>query len=214
MTEFSTYFISKKNIYIKKKSIVSTHERVMAVVVGIGWAWSVIPVDICLVVCYAIVIPIFIKVAPHKSYFHGRKLHDVMLSYNAVLSVFSAVCFVKIASAMWRGTLYSEDCALFYSDPDVQWVAKIFHLSKYVEFVDTIFLIMNGRNVAWLHYIHHIGAPVNLALARASGMESVWIFIFLNSFIHTCMYAYYALSLGNDRTKLIARKYKRHLTKM
>ena len=55
----------------------------MAVVVGIGWAWSVIPVDICLVVCYAIVIPIFIKVAPHKSYFHGRKLHDVMLSYNA-----------------------------------------------------------------------------------------------------------------------------------
>ena len=133
----------------------------MAVVVGIGWAWSVIPVDICLVVCYAIVIPIFIKVAPHKSYFHGRKLHDVMLSYNAVLSVFSAVCFVKIASAMWRGTLYSEDCALFYSDPDVQWVAKIFHLSKYVEFVDTIFLIMNGRNVAWLHYIHHIGAPVN-----------------------------------------------------
>jgi hypothetical protein len=189
-------------------------ETVDGVRKGVEWPWEQIPMDISLVVCYAVVIPILIQKAPHKSYFQGPRLHNIMLGYNAVLSIFSAVCFVTIAAAMYRGTLYSEDCSIFYSDPDVQWVSKIFHWSKYVEFVDTIFLIMNGRNVMWLHYIHHIGAPVNLALGRASGNESIWIFIFLNSFIHTCMYAYYALSLGNKRTKGIAGKYKKHLTTM
>ena len=38
---------------------------------------------------------------------------------------------------------------------------------RYVEFADTIFLIVRGKPVSWLHYLHHIGAPINMVSGRA-----------------------------------------------
>ena len=38
---------------------------------------------------------------------------------------------------------------------------------RYVEFADTIFLIVRGKPVSWLHYLHHIGAPINMVSERA-----------------------------------------------
>lgn len=77
-----------------------------------------------------------------------------------------------------------------------QW---LFYLSKYVEFLDTYFLILCDRPVSWLQWYHHVGAPVIMALNYWSKCDAAWIFVLLNGFIHTIMYFYYAAAIWKWR---------------
>merc|ERR1711963_109458 len=74
-----------------------------------------------------------------------------------------------------------------YSD-----VVYVFYISKYVEFLDTYFLILCGRPVIWLQYLHHIGAPLACGLPYHWNVVGAWIFVSFNGVIHTFMYYYYA----------------------
>jgi len=68
----------------------------------------------------------------------------------------------------------------------------MFYMSKYVEFLDTYFLILCGRPVSWLQFLHHCGAPLNFGLLYLTKSEGMWIIVCFNGFIHTIMYYYYA----------------------
>ena len=126
-------------------------------------------------------------------------LRAFMLAYNVVMSGFSAWCFYVMYGTMFKYEVKTNDCSLFNSDPRYKQMAQLFYLSKYVEFLDTFFLIARAKRVSWLHYLHHIGAPIDMGLIVMTGTEVGWIFIFLNSIIHTMMYGYYALLLVGVR---------------
>lgn len=72
------------------------------------------------------------------------------------------------------------------------WCAWIFYVSKYVEFADTYFLILAGREVSWLHFLHHCGAAPVMGLLHATHNEGVFTFVAFNGVVHTVMYYYYA----------------------
>ena len=136
---------------------------------------------------------------------------QAMILYNIVMAVFSAACFVATTTALgWdRGygagllayfgdspaALYTDACPPPVFDSKLFMLAmKAFYYSKYFEYLDTAWLVLKGKPVSFLQTFHHFGAPWDIYLGLQFQNEGLWIFMFLNAFIHTVMYTYYAMT--------------------
>jgi hypothetical protein len=134
-----------------------------------------------------------------------------MIIYNVLMAVFSAACFVATTTALgwdrgygasllaWSGdtpaALYTDACPPpVFNSKLFMLAAKAFYYSKYVEYLDTAWLVLKGKPVSFLQTFHHFGAPWDVYLGLQFANEGLWIFMFLNAFIHTVMYTYYALT--------------------
>jgi len=134
-----------------------------------------------------------------------------MITYNILMAVYSAACFVATTTALgwdrgygaallrWSGdvpaTLYGDVCpSPVFHNKLFMLAAKSFYYSKYVEYLDTAWLVLKGKDVSFLQTFHHFGAPWDIWLGLYFENEGLWIFMFLNAFIHTIMYTYYALT--------------------
>ena len=94
---------------------------------------------------------------------------------------------------------------------DFGYWAYLFYLSKYYEFVDTWIVIARGRRPIFLQVFHHIGAVFGMWMGMVLHSTGAWIFMILNSFIHSLMYFYYATSV----LKLpLPKFFKKLITKM
>lgn len=83
------------------------------------------------------------------------ELNFVMKVHNVVLATFSAVMCLGLGWSVfssWRvGGLYGAFCqATQEADRNIFWWMQIYHLSKWPEFLDTVFLVLKGRYVAFL----------------------------------------------------------------
>lgn len=125
-----------------------------------------------------------------------RKL---ILLYNIAMTLFSFVSSASMLYFVVTQPLYTENCFDASKNALFTNVVYMFYVSKYAEFADTVFLIVKGKQVSWLHYLHHMGAAVNMGLLYHSRFEGTWIFVGLNGFIHTLMYFYYACALVKIR---------------
>lgn len=95
-------------------------------------------------------------------------------------------------------------------------VGYIFFVSKFVEFLDTIFFILRKKDsqVTFLHVIHHSIVPISvwIGLKFAPGGNNA-LFPILNAAVHTIMYLYYGLAaIGPHMQKYLW--WKRYLTKI
>jgi len=134
-----------------------------------------------------------------------------MILYNVIMAVFSLACFIATTVALgwdrgygkplldWAGDtpseLYTNSCpSPVYSSYLFTMAAKAFYYSKYVEYLDTVWLVIKGKDVSFLQTFHHFGAPWDVYLGIQFANEGLWIFVFLNAFIHTVMYTYYAIT--------------------
>jgi len=150
-----------------------------------------------LVIPYCLFQPVFRTWAKQSSFYELNKqlCKKIMGYYNVIMSVFSLVCAAIMIYCManLKDGIYAVghfDDALvgkIYSN-----VVYIFYISKYIEFLDTYFLLLCGRPVIWLQYLHHIGAPLDMGLVYHWKVEGAWIFVAFNGIIHTFMYYYYA----------------------
>merc|ERR1711892_575436 len=104
------------------------------------------------------------------------------LTGDKVVELYTNSC----PSPVWESTLFV-------------WAAKSFYYSKYVEYLDTAWLVLKGKPVSFLQTFHHFGAPWDVYLGLALKNEGLWIFMFLNAFIHTLMYTYYGLTAAGYR---------------
>merc|ERR1712228_505594 len=77
--------------------------------------------------------------------------------------------------------------------------AYAFYISKIYEFIDTFIVIARGRRPIFLQTFHHCGAVLGVWAGMVTHCTGGYIFIVLNSFIHTIMYFYYAVSSINIR---------------
>merc|ERR1712232_401720 len=90
---------------------------------------------------------------------------------------------------------YSNNCDSTLEYPLFLNTVKLFYYSKYVEFLDTLFLIVNGKRVSWLHYCHHIGMAMDMSMIYRIKYIAAWIPTFFNSAVHTLMYFYYGMTI-------------------
>lgn len=135
-----------------------------------------------------------------------------MIAYNAIMAIFSAACFIATTVALgwdrgygagllaWSGdtplpALYTNTCPSKLFDSYLfRTAAWAFYYSKYVEYLDTAWLVLKGKPVSFLQSFHHFGAPWDVYLGIVFKNEGLWIFVWLNAFIHTVMYTYYAIA--------------------
>ena len=139
----------------------------------------------------------------------------VVIAHNVFLCLFSALVFGNMVPLLVRNftgrpfeeALCDRDMSWFHSGVSL-WV-WIFYISKYYEFMDTIVLIAKGKQSSFLQTFHHAGSIITMWLQLSAQMSYGWIFVTFNSFIHTVMYAYYALTCFGYKPS-----WKRLLTRM
>jgi len=146
---------------------------------------------------YCFLQPLFRMWAKSSNFYEKNKefCKKMMAGYNLIMTLFSFGCAVTMIHCLMNlkkgvysaGHFEDEGVGQIYSQ-----VTYYFYVSKYIEFLDTYFLILCNRPVIWLQYLHHIGAPLDMGVIYHYQIEGAWIFVAFNGIIHTFMYYYYA----------------------
>lgn len=131
-------------------------------------------------------------------------VRQTFVAWNIGMAVFSAWCTAIAVPHLVDGPrgiatrgLVSAICsdAVWFSKGLEGKVAVAFTMSKFVELGDTAFLVLRKRNLTQLHTFHHAATLVLTWALFERRASTGLIFIAMNSFIHTVMYAYYAAVL-------------------
>eukprot|EP00484_Ammonia_sp_Unknown_P020923 CAMPEP_0197030512 /NCGR_PEP_ID=MMETSP1384-20130603/9736_1 /TAXON_ID=29189 /ORGANISM="Ammonia sp." /LENGTH=210 /DNA_ID=CAMNT_0042459885 /DNA_START=22 /DNA_END=651 /DNA_ORIENTATION=+ len=139
--------------------------------------------------------------ASAPSYSIGKLIENIVISaHNLGLCIFSVLCLVNtapIAYKLWLSPGWTAViCSNAFLGDDTWWYWNyLFYLSKYYEFVDTYILVYKGKQPSFLQKFHHIGAVLSMWIIITTHSHTGYIFVIPNSFIHSIMYFYYALSV-------------------
>ena len=133
-----------------------------------------------------------------KDYLYNKyksNFKSIFKIYNLTMSLFSFYCCYNIYNLVFY-ELDNYGYALNnYNNSNYDSICYYFFISKYIEYIDTYFLILRNKKVSYLQYIHHIGAPIVTGLLYLTKHPSYHFFVLFNGFIHTIMYLYYYLTL-------------------
>ena len=133
----------------------------------------------------------------HSGFYEKHKefCKKMMAGHNLIMKLFSFLCAVAMIHCLLNlkkgvfsaGRFEDENVGKTYSK-----IVYFFDVLKYIEFLDTYFLILCNRPVIWLQYLHHIGAPLDMGMICHFNVEGAWIFVVFTGIAHTFMYYYYA----------------------
>uniref|UniRef100_A0A6C0C1J3 Very-long-chain 3-oxoacyl-CoA synthase n=1 Tax=viral metagenome TaxID=1070528 RepID=A0A6C0C1J3_9ZZZZ len=128
-----------------------------------------------------------------------RNMSIVFITWNVGLAIFSAIGTLQTAPRVW-GFIRNHGMTSFLCEDPFKTVGEgdwarwsfLFVCSKYIELLDTAFLIWRNKNVSFLHYYHHSTVLVFVWRAFIVKLSSGMIFTSINYFVHAFMYVYYA----------------------
>ncbi|KAH3759772.1 steroid isomerase [Pelomyxa schiedti] len=165
-----------------------------------GWKWEegVTPLSsryftLTVLVSYLAVIQ-FYRLLPVKP----LELRWLSKAYNVYQVVFSAIVAVLTSAAVIDKAFTEGPYSLFCERESGSLSGPLglcvytYHLNKYVEFMDTFFIVARKKPVIFLHQFHHIIIVIATWTWLWSGHVSGAAFCtFINSVIHFMMYYYY-----------------------
>lgn len=130
----------------------------------------------------------------------SMQLKCLIFLHNMGMSIFSMLVFKKTFEPVYEGfsTLSFDD---FIADSKGEMEKKLapwfwlFYISKYYEVIDTLILFVTQKESSFLQMYHHAGAIVGCWLVSLGQSYIGWIWVGLNSFIHSTMYLYYAMTV-------------------
>ncbi|OZJ03148.1 hypothetical protein BZG36_03889 [Bifiguratus adelaidae] len=135
--------------------------------------------------------------------------------HNLALAVYSGWTFYHTFT-VYRRNLKTMDFWTVWCDKSGDfWTSTLglygyyFYLSKYYEIVDTIIILLKGRKSSTLQTYHHAGAIFTMWANINYAAHPIWVFVILNSFVHTIMYTYYAAT-----TLGLNPPYKQYITRL
>ncbi|KAJ8917880.1 hypothetical protein NQ315_010794 [Exocentrus adspersus] len=140
------------------------------------------------------------------------ELKRILVLYNLFQVVFNSWMFYEFSVAGWLRNDWSYKCQpMDYSEnPSAVRMATVcwwFYISKYIDFLDTIFFILRKKfnQVTKLHVIHHAVVPLSVWIGAKFTPGGHGTFCgFLNTFVHVVMYTYYLLAaLGPNVQKYL-----------
>jgi elongation of very long chain fatty acids protein 4 len=128
----------------------------------------------------------------------------LLVLYNAAQVMLSAtICFGTLLSARAAGysffgnRIFDAQRAALAGEQGVMFFIRLFTLSKYVDLLDSLFLILakRDRQLSFLHCSHHALVPIAVwyGMWHSPNGDS-YVPCLVNSFVHTIMYSYYLLT--------------------
>jgi hypothetical protein len=99
------------------------------------------------------------------------------------------------------GTPNSTDLGRFWFE-GLAFYGWFFYLSKFYEVFDTLIILAKGKRSSTLQTYHHAGAMLCMWAGIRYMSPPIWMFVFVNSFIHTLMYTYYTITAFSIRVPL------------
>ncbi|KAI0732405.1 GNS1/SUR4 membrane protein [Fomitopsis betulina] len=135
------------------------------------------------------------------------QLHNMFLSAGSLLLL---SCIVEeVAPLYWKHGLFWVMCDDDMWNKRLELFYLINYYFKYLELIDTVFLALKKKPLAFLHVFHH-SATALLCYTQLNGKTSVqWIPISINLSVHVLMYYYYYATAGGAKIW-----WKKHLTTM
>ncbi|CAK7233868.1 hypothetical protein SCUCBS95973_008741 [Sporothrix curviconia] len=146
-------------------------------------------------------------------------------------STVDSICRMSGAPGLGNGLVYDERAGLwttqsspalpeFAVTPDrnqpgrmwnegLAFFGWLFYLSKFYEVLDTFIILAKGKFSSTLQTYHHAGAMMCMWAGMRYMSSPIWMFVFMNSFIHTLMYSYFTFTAFSVR---VPTKVKRSLT--
>ena len=139
-----------------------------------------------------------------------RLLSCIAFLHNTGLAIFSAYMFRNMSTLLLnKGIVFQS--GYYFSDPWFDRMVLLFYLSKYYEYADTYIIYLQNKTPIFLQRYHHVGAVIVWHFCYVYKVDCIWIATWVNSFVHTVMYSYYAMSVLKIN---FIRKYKQYITRM
>jgi len=129
------------------------------------------------------------------------ELRGLLFFWNLLLTVFSVISTLRLVPHILYG-LWMNDSSYFFCrnaydafarGPSGLW-ANLFIFSKFVELIDTVFLVLRKKPVSFLHWFHHATVLMYCWHALQYQMPTGVFFAAMNSVVHSVMYAYYTIA--------------------
>jgi len=138
------------------------------------------------------------KAAKHAADEPGSTSTQLLICWNWALVLLSMIMLSGLGRGAWR-VIREHGMVAYICDGDLAWGGNtpfgfymaLFLLSKFPELLDTVFLVVRGRNVVFLHWYHHISVLLYCWLVTQTRYPGT-PFSVINSFVHSIMYYYYA----------------------
>jgi elongation of very long chain fatty acids protein 6 len=130
------------------------------------------------------------------------KLKTFFAFWNLLLTVFSIIgsyyCVPRLVQVLMQdGGFYKSVCdpsVPKYADGEVGFWVAAFILSKIPELMDTVFLVLQKKDVIFLHWFHHVTVMLYCWHAYLHSVPTGLWFATMNYFVHSIMYLYYFLT--------------------
>jgi len=132
-------------------------------------------------------------------------IKGLMAVYNLTMSGWSFYMFYMYFTTVWSNWEAADwDMSLLLRDPElklgqgIQATTLMFLWSKYIEYADTLWMILLGRLKmsprCFLQVYHHFVTPLIVWSACYTPFTCNWLGPLTNTFVHVIMYFYYGVS--------------------
>jgi len=137
------------------------------------------------------------KKAASKTGGPGTLTNNLLIAWNFLLAAFSMIIFAGFIRSIYKA-VRTHGAYAWICDGSINWRGEetirlysfIFLLSKLPELLDTVFLVIRGKPVLFLHWYHHISVLLYCWLVARSEYPGTF-FAIVNAFVHSIMYYYY-----------------------